>query len=95
MSTTKLRRVSRFTMAASSALLAAGIAVGVAGPASAADSSTGHHVAVQGSSTVAASWKFHGWFPDPLTCHLSGIASGFPYTCNWIFAGWTLWLLTD
>lgn len=79
------------------AVAAAAVLVGTTG----AQASTPRDVAtvaVAGTTSAvraASTWEFAGYYPDPLLCHLSGIASGRPYTCNFIFVGWTLWLRTS
>lgn len=88
-------RPGRILAAISGLLLAAGLAVGLAGPAAAAPT-TGTRAASLSASApqarAADTWEFHGFFPDPVTCAAAGIASGYPFTCNFVFVGFTLWL---
>ncbi|QHT56219.1 hypothetical protein GXP71_09095 [Cellulomonas sp. H30R-01] len=90
------------------AVTAAALLVGAAGAeastpqnvptATVAGARTASPVGATGTTSAvrtASTWEFAGYYPDPLLCHLSGIASGRPYTCNFIFVGWTLWLRTS
>ncbi|GIE94561.1 hypothetical protein [Paractinoplanes rishiriensis] len=61
----------------------------IAAPATAAAPAP-HRVVAQADET----WTYGGFYPEPLLCHASGIASGYQYTCNFIFVGFNLWLRT-
>jgi hypothetical protein len=42
---------------------------------------------------AAVSWHLVGIFPDPVSCYVSGIASGRPYYCQWHVFFWGLYIL--
>jgi hypothetical protein len=92
-STAKPRRIAKYAMATSALSLACGIAFAAATPAAAAaETSTTVTTAVR-TPVLAEGWEFHGFFPDPITCLLAGNSLGYPFTCNFIVVGWTLWVL--
>ncbi|RIV40359.1 hypothetical protein [Micromonospora radicis] len=39
---------------------------------------------------AAGGWGLQGVFPDPITCHIAGIASGREYVCVWYVLAWAL-----
>ncbi|MEV6692685.1 hypothetical protein AB0M35_14560 [Micromonospora sp. NPDC051196] len=39
---------------------------------------------------AAGGWLLQGVFPDPVTCHIAGIASGREYVCVWYVLAWAL-----
>ncbi|MDG4792926.1 hypothetical protein [Micromonospora sp. WMMD1082] len=39
---------------------------------------------------AAGGWGLQGVFPDPITCHIAGIASGREYVCVWYVLVWAL-----
>ncbi|WP_433528265.1 hypothetical protein ACQPYA_18105 [Micromonospora sp. CA-263727] len=39
---------------------------------------------------AAGHWGLQGIFPDPITCHIAGIASGREYVCVWYVLAWAL-----
>ncbi|MFY1702892.1 hypothetical protein ACN28G_14285 [Micromonospora sp. WMMA1923] len=41
-------------------------------------------------SMAAGGWGLQGVFPDPITCHIAGIASGRKYVCVWYVLAWAL-----
>jgi hypothetical protein len=46
-----------------------------------------------GNATVSAAagyWGLQGIFPDPISCHIAGIASGREYICTWYVLVWAL-----
>jgi len=91
--TTNPSRKTRLSM--TTVLLAVGIALAAGSPASAAEASPPTVPEAGQSRPLAGAWTFHGFFPDPITCLLAGNASGYSYTCNFVFVGWTLWLLDN
>ena len=36
------------------------------------------------------SWHLSGVFPEPISCHVAGIATGLPYFCGFYFFFWGL-----
>jgi hypothetical protein len=42
------------------------------------------------SAATAGGWGLQGVFPDPVTCHIAGIASGREYVCVWYVLAWAL-----
>ena len=36
------------------------------------------------------SWHFSGVFPEPISCHVAGIATGLPHFCGFYFFFWGL-----
>jgi len=36
------------------------------------------------------SWHFSGVFPEPISCHVAGLATGLPYFCGFYFFFWGL-----
>ena len=41
-------------------------------------------------SATAGYWGLQGIFPDPISCHITGIASGREYICTWYVLVWAL-----
>ncbi|SCG47403.1 hypothetical protein [Micromonospora rifamycinica] len=42
------------------------------------------------TAATAGGWGLQGVFPDPVTCHIAGIASGREYVCVWYVLAWAL-----
>jgi hypothetical protein len=88
MSTTRTSPRARQAVTTLAAVLATSAALVLPATTSASAAAPPDRTSVRAADT----WTFAGYFPDPITCHAAGIASGSPYTCNFIFVGFTLWL---
>ncbi|MFG2062659.1 hypothetical protein ACGFIK_14705 [Micromonospora sp. NPDC048871] len=71
-------------------LVAGGLGT-TAGAAQAAPVSAVNSAVSAAPVTLAAGgWGLQGIFPDPVTCHIAGIASGREYVCVWYVLAWAL-----
>ncbi|QOC92313.1 hypothetical protein [Micromonospora craniellae] len=47
------------------------------------------------TQAAAGAWLLQGVFPDPITCHIAGVASGREYVCVWYVLAWALNIWQD
>ncbi|WP_326554232.1 hypothetical protein [Micromonospora sp. NBC_01813] len=83
------RRLARTMVVA--ALVAGGLGV-TAGATQAAPAPAGNTAvsAAPNAQAAAGYWSFQGVFPEPISCHIAGIASGREYICTWYVLVWAL-----